>query len=139
MSAPILCLIFLVFGVVVAWWFRSSTAKGQIEGVKAQNDGLREQIHTWEQRLTLTREQEQAATKKASETKEAMMTLSKQIANKAPPDEIAITVRSVGIKMEELVSVQQRLSETIQTSLPSGVIMSGYHEKIFSMPPLVGG
>jgi len=59
-----------------------------------------------------------------------MITLGKQITNKAPPEEIALTIRSVGIKMDELVSVQQRLSETIQTSTGSGVIRgtkSGNH------------
>jgi len=68
-NAPILCVAFLILGIVAAWWFRGSTDKGRLDGVKAQNEGLREQIHAWEQRLTLAREQEQAATKKPQRLK----------------------------------------------------------------------
>ena len=43
-------------------------------------------------------------------------------------NEIAVTIASVGIKMNELVGV---ISETIQTSTPTvsdGLIVAGYHE-----------
>jgi uncharacterized protein HemX len=109
MNAPVLCVAFLILGIVLARWF----FKGQMEG-------LREQTRACEQRLSLAREQEQAATKKASETKDAIQFLSKQFANNAQPIEIAATVASVGVSVDELMRAQWRVSQTIQTSSGAG-------------------
>jgi hypothetical protein len=67
MSAPVLCPSFLIIGGFFVWWVN-----------RRETSGLRAEKMAMEQRLSLAKEQEQAATKKASETKEAILLLSKQ-------------------------------------------------------------
>lgn len=108
-SAPALCLSFLVLGGLLVWWVN-----------RRETSGLRAEKLTMEQRLSLAQEQERVASKNASETRSAISVLSKQVANQAPLIEIAATVASVGVSIDELMRAQCRVSETIQTSSGSG-------------------
>src|ERR1700730_4716318 len=103
MSAPVLCLFFLVIGGFLIWWIN----RREVLGLRAENLAIK-------QRLSLAKEQEQAATKIAFDTKDTILLLSKQVASKAPQIEIAATVASVGISMDELIRAPRRGSQTIR-------------------------
>jgi antitoxin component of RelBE/YafQ-DinJ toxin-antitoxin module len=105
MSAPVLCISFLIIGGLVTWIF------------------YRREMATSKERFALANERAQVAEKKAFETDEAIRLLSQQVADGALPIEIAATVASVGVSVEELMRAQRRVSETIQTSTSSGVII----------------
>ena len=73
------CFVFFVLGLLAEWWFRGSTIEAK-STAKAQTKGYASKFTHRNNDRILLREQEQAAAKKAGETKDAMTTLSKQVA-----------------------------------------------------------
>ena len=78
------CFVFFVLGLLAEWWFRGSTIEAK-STAKAQTKGYASKFTHRNNDRILLREQEQAAAKKAGETKDAMTTLSKQVAKRINP------------------------------------------------------
>jgi hypothetical protein len=113
-KAPVACLIFLALGLVGAWWFRGSVDQGETKGLRAQIDGLREQINAWEQRLKLAGEQEQAAIKATQSAKEEIDTLKAQMEGRAPWGTMVTTTKTVEGHLLEAGRAQERVLGTLQ-------------------------
>ena len=60
-TAPALALGLLVIVACAVWWLRSTLGKSEIKGLKTQIFAAEEMAKTLEQRLSIAREQEQAA------------------------------------------------------------------------------
>jgi murein L,D-transpeptidase YcbB/YkuD len=112
-NAPVPCLIFLALGLAGAWWFRGSVDQGETRGLRAQIEGLKEQINAWEQRLKLASEQEQAAIKATQSAKDEIATLTEQMANRVSVVTMATTTASIEGHLVEARRAQEQVSGTL--------------------------
>jgi hypothetical protein len=112
-QAPVACLFFVALGAVAAWWLRKSVDQGKAEGLEAQNQGLREQINAWEQRLKLASEQEQAAIKARQAAEKNLATLDAQIKRRAPIAEMDTTITAAKMYTADIGRAQDRVLHTL--------------------------
>jgi hypothetical protein len=121
-SAPIACVGFLAVGAVAAWWFRGSVDQGETKRLRAQVEGLREQINALEQRLKLAGELEQTAIRATQSAKEDLATLKEQMKDRVPWGTMVTTTSTVEGRFREIENAQERVLGTVQPSGGTGVI-----------------
>jgi hypothetical protein len=107
LRAPIASLSFLAIGLFTAWCIRGWLDRREIKGLK-------EQINTWDQRLKLAGDQEQAAIRARQSATEELATLKTQMENKVSLGTMTTTTANVETHILEIGRAQDQVRETLQ-------------------------
>jgi hypothetical protein len=109
-SAPLITLPLFVAVVVAVWWFRGTTLKGTI-------GGLKEQIATLEQRLKLAADKAGIAGQAQDELKKQIQTLEMAIMAKADNASLSALAGKVDVGFAKLAAANNAVSSTVSAAL----------------------
>jgi hypothetical protein len=123
-SAPYITGTIVATACVVVWWFRGTTFKAQIAGLKEQIGGLKEQTgalneknSVTEQRLKLATEQATIAGQIQSTFEKQLWTLEMAIVSKADSVELAELSAEVSAEFAKLMAANNAVRSTVSAEL----------------------
>lgn len=114
MSAPVLCLSFLLIGGSITWLFHRREVRG-----------LRSERLAIEQRLSLARESEQKAISAREVAEKELTAVQARLWANAPSQEIASGIASVKTSLVETGRAQDRVMGTLQVGMGQSVMIVG--------------
>jgi hypothetical protein len=116
-SAPLIMTPAFVVVALGVWWFRWTTLKGEIRGLREQNSALRERISVVEERLRLATEQTAAADRARDEAEKDSRNLKTAIADKADNASLAALYLKLDTAIGQWAAANNEVRSTLSGAL----------------------
>jgi hypothetical protein len=112
-SAPQIVFPLLAITAIAAWWFKGSTAKGAIAGLREQVGSLKAQIAVVEERLHLAQDSERLIARDSEQLTAEITALRSQVVAKASKEELDRATATISSTAAKIVAANTELGRLL--------------------------